>query len=801
MKRYPPRSLALVVSVLLLAAVAGCSSPQERHARALAKGDQYLAAGNIEKASVEYRNALQLAPNDAQSRFKTGVVLEKQGNVREAAKFYQGALEVDADQVAARTALARVYLFGGVPDRALDTLKPGLEKHPDDAEMLAVRAAVRIQQRDADGALEDALHAFRSNPKSENVVAVLAGIYAARGDGEKAQGLLATAVKEHPKSIDVRLALASLYAKGKESAKAEALLREVVGLAPTEHLYPIRLAQFLNFSGKPADAEAVLREALVRMPKSRELHGSLLGFLTTTRGRPAAEAELIKWTKAASRSDFEPRFELATFYEQGKESAKAEAVYLEIVKADGTGASGLTARNHLASLALAKGDKTSAAKYVAEVLASNPRDSEALVTRGTIALRGGDAKNAIVDLRAALRDHPNAVGVLRELARAHIANHELPLAEETLRRAVDANPLEMAPRLDLVGVLFDSGKPEEAKTILGKLTKEFPKDFDVQQTAFRASAAAKDFSGARAAASAIQEIRPTEGYGHYLLGLVAEGEGKIDEALKEYDAALLTEQPGAEALPAATRLLVQHRRVPEALSRLEAVSARQPKNPLPESLKGEILATEHHYPEAVTALEAAIARAPDWWIPYRTLAAVSVQKGDRAAAAALLTQALPKVTEPNRLRSFLAGVYSGGGQFDDAIRVHEDMLKQDPKDLIAANNLAMLLVTHKSDAASLARATALVAGFADSSFAAYLDTYGWVKLKSGDPKGALGALTRAQAAAPTIGVIRYHLGAAQAANGLRTEAIASLKAALAAGGPFDGDEDARTLLKKLAAGA
>ena len=54
------------------------------------------------------------------------------------------------------------------------------------------------------------------------------------------------------------------------------------------------------------------------------------------------------------------------------------------------------------------------------------------------------------------------------------------------------------------------------------------------------------------------------------------------------------------------------------------------------------------------------------------------------------------------------------------------MLARDPRNDVAANNLAMLLVTHRTDGASLERASKLTARFAESSNPAFLDTYGWV---------------------------------------------------------------------------
>src|ERR1700742_2425644 len=102
--------LALCLGSLV---VGGCGGAESRKAKHLDKGSRFLTAGNLEKARVEFRNALQIAPTDIEARYESGVVDEKLGNPREAAQFYQGAIDVDKDNIRARAALGRIYLFSG----------------------------------------------------------------------------------------------------------------------------------------------------------------------------------------------------------------------------------------------------------------------------------------------------------------------------------------------------------------------------------------------------------------------------------------------------------------------------------------------------------------------------------------------------------------------------------------------------------------------------------------------------------------------------------------------------------------
>ena len=131
------RSFVRPLLLLLLAPTAlsasGCGGAQARFARHLAKGETFLAAGNLDKARIEFQNALQIAPKSPEARLEMGVVDEKLGNPRDAAQFYQGIIDVSPDNIEARARLARLYLFSGAPDQALELIRPGLEKHPDDA--------------------------------------------------------------------------------------------------------------------------------------------------------------------------------------------------------------------------------------------------------------------------------------------------------------------------------------------------------------------------------------------------------------------------------------------------------------------------------------------------------------------------------------------------------------------------------------------------------------------------------------------------------------------------------------------
>jgi predicted Zn-dependent protease len=117
---------------------------------------------------------------------------------------------------------------------------------------------------------------------------------------------------------------------------------------------------------------------------------------------------------------------------------------------------------------------------------------------------------------------------------------------------------------------------------------------------------------------------------------------------------------------------------------------------------------------------------------------------------------------------------------------------------VAANNLAMLLVTFKKDAASVARAKSLSARFADSTNPSYLDTYGWVLFKNGEAAASVPILERVVSKAPNAPVALYHLGMAQSRNGSNAQALGNLSRAVNSGAKFSGLDEAKATLDELA---
>ena len=147
---------------------------------------------------------------------------------------------------------------------------------------------------------------------------------------------------------------------------------------------------------------------------------------------------------------------------------------------------------------------------------------------------------------------------------------------------------------------------------------------------------------------------------------------------------------------------------------------------------------------------------------------------------------------------FLASLQERKGNVDESIRVYESMLEKTPGSPLAANNLAALLLDHRDDKASHARALALVKPLAASGDPITLDTLGWAHYRNGDYPNAVRELERAVAVDAGNPVLQYHLGMSYAAALNTVGARQHLKRALDLGGEAAAfAADARSTLKTL----
>jgi len=114
-RRMATRSIirvALVGALGAVLALSGCQNQQAKLAEHMARGDAYLKEEKASEAVIEYKNALQLAPNDAKAHYGLAQAYLANKEPQKAFWELQETVRLDGTNIDARLALGQFLLLG-----------------------------------------------------------------------------------------------------------------------------------------------------------------------------------------------------------------------------------------------------------------------------------------------------------------------------------------------------------------------------------------------------------------------------------------------------------------------------------------------------------------------------------------------------------------------------------------------------------------------------------------------------------------------------------------------------------------
>ncbi len=786
---------AVFLMTLILVA---CGGAEDRKAKHLELGKTLFDAGNYEKARLEFKNVLQIDPKDIEARYRLAQVLEKLQNWRPAAGNYQSVIDSDPTHVGARVRLGNLYLLSKVVDKAMELAEEALKIESNNPDALALRGNTRAQSGDPEGAMQDAQAALQADPGHAAAIGLVASLYVQNKQVDKAIAWLVDGIAKNPEHTGLRNLLARIYAGQGDNDRAAEQLKAIITAQPDQMAHRVRLASFYSQIKQLDEAEKVFHEGVAHNPDSTNMKLALVQFLATRRDKALAEKELLAYIQREPEV-YPLRFGLTKLYEAAGETNKAKGVYRKIIELNDTGPQGLKARNQLALLFAKEKNLDEAEALVAEVLDENPRDSDALVVRGELALAKKDPLRAIADFRTVLTDQPNSTKLLRLLAKAHMRNNEPALAQENLQKAVKANPQDFESRFEYAQLLAQSGETNRVIVQIQEALKISPSHIGALEVLVKLQMAKRDWIAAQVSTEQIKTAHPDQPLGYYYAGLIDQAQQKFEPSIQAFEQALQKAPDAVQPLAALVKSYLAQNQPDKALARLNQVLKETPDNFSAYNLMGNVYLFQKQYDPAEAAFRKTMALHPQSIIPYRNLAAVHLVQDDTAGAIQAYKAGLEATAGAPALMFGLASLYEQQGDSDLAIAQYEALLDKEPDSQPAANNLAMMLAsTPKGDQESLERAKELAERFKASKNPAYLDTLGWVHYKRGEIDTALPILERAVEKAPKAPVINYHFGMALYSKGNRELARQHLEQALQSKVNFPGVDDAKATLETLA---
>lgn len=485
-------TLAVMLTSALLS---GCSEKSmESH---LADARNYASQQQLDAAIVEYKNAIQRAPNAAEPRFELGKLYLQQNNFAAAEKELNKAMDlghpvsqvipllsVAYQQSGAENALAEVdYRAEGMT--AVESAEVGFYKlqalmqlgKTEEAQALLadlstldtssvykglIDSYVFVLDNDMEGALA-ATEALREQaPTNKDVLQQLAKIYLQNGEPEKAAEVYGVYVSQFPDDVTSKFAYAALLIEIRDLEKAAPIVNDLLILNENHPL--LNTFKGIIESANENYAKALEHlEIAVQNGRSDQVVRLVAGFSAyQIQDFEAAQRHLTM--VASSLPDNHPGLRmLADSMLQLGENDEALEVLARVEGEQGIDA----ALFSKASYQLLKDGNVVGAKQMVEKSEAVSATAEDLSRLGVLQLSLNDI-DGLVNLEEAVEKAPESVTSQATLLRAYIATNQLDKAKVAAKEWHEQSPETAAPLIYLGNIATAEGAYQEAAQYLDK---------------------------------------------------------------------------------------------------------------------------------------------------------------------------------------------------------------------------------------------------------------------------------------------------------------------------------------------
>jgi tetratricopeptide (TPR) repeat protein len=800
------RPLALALLFVAALQLAACSSAEDRAQSYYKSGTEYVAKGDLVKASLEFRNALKLKANLTDAQFALGDIAERQGNYSDAAKAFNAVAEQDEKSVPARVRLAYILVAAGQIDEAVKKVAEAAAIAPDDPTVLVVQAAIALKQNRHPETIELAKAALKVSPGSPEALMVLASERLSESDPVGALSYLNDAGPGADTNVSLQLLrLVALEASGDDPG-VEALFKKMMATFPDNPGFRQGLVRWYLGKNRPDDAEAVIRQTAADNPGDDQAQLLVVAFVNSTRGPAAAIAELQTIVAAREKEKGDTFiFEMAMTQLQFASGDTRTAIDRMAALVSSTADAGKKneARIQWARMLVAQGEAPEAEKLLDLVVTQDAGNVDALNVRASLRLMRGDNASAIQDLLAALNEAPDNAGTHGLLAEAYERDGSMSLAQEQYAKTMDLGKASPQTGLPYARFLLRMGKSDQAARVLQDVAQRAPGDRDVLSLLGQVKLTTQDWAGAQQVADMLRKLdegQKDDTIADRINAAALSGLNRFADSISLLQSAVADESQRRQVLPDLVATYVKAGKPDAAVDYLKSVIDQSPGDVQPQLLLGSVYVSMGDTALAEQTFKAA-AGLDEGIEGELSLAQFYLANGRLADAETTTKSAIATDDTSTAAHLLLASIYERAEKFDDAISEYEALFQKDPGSAVLANDLASLLSERRGDKAALDRAFDIAQRLKGSEVPQYLDTLGWIYHLRGDDASALPLLKSAAAALPNIALVQYHLGLALNALGQSAQARDSLNKALELTPPlFAADlERAREVLKQIEA--
>lgn len=775
------KSVLVLSMVAAMGLLAACESSEDRAARHFASAQALVAAGDFDRATIEFRNVFELTPQNRDARMAFAAMLETREALPQAYAQYAQVVDQTPGDLDALRAAARIAATLSNWPAARTQVTAALALAPDAPDLLAVKAgadyAEAVTGRDDAArvtAADTAATLLATQPDNLLLHQVVIDNLIREQRFSAALEAVDTAITLAPQNKDLYLIRISVLLALQDEPAVETQLQDMVARFPDDPAMGATLLRWYVSRNELDPAEAYLRSAAAN-DTAGEL--DLVGFLARFRSPEAALAELDRIIGAGTIPAAAPATDgadpadpdavtLATFralraslrFDAG---AREEAIAEMQSILTGAGASDETRRVKatLARMLFTTGDAVGARALVEEVLAEDASNVEAVKLKAAWLIDGDQVDEAVALLRSGLDANPRDTQIMTLLVQAYERLGNRGLMGDMLSQAVVASNNAPEESVRYASFLATDGSFLPAETVLIDALRLDPDNLSILRPLGQIYVALQDWPRATSVADRLEEIGGDEGVtaGRGLRAAILQGQQRTDEAVGYLQGLVADGNAGLAAQIAIIRTYLDNGERDRARDFVAELRAAAPEDASLRFIEATVQSAIGETEAATATFRALVAEEPgrlQVWIALVRHLGLS----DPQAARAALDEALVALPEAGDLLLIKAGYLEQDRDIPGAIAIYEQLYAQNSSNQILANNLASLLATHQAqDPASVERAYLVARRLRGTTVPAFADTFGWITHLRGDSAEALPYMETAAAGLTQDPQVQFHL--------------------------------------------
>ncbi len=761
-----------------------CTSKEDKTAEHLEKARQYVEKNELKSAVIEFKNVIQLDPENDPAQYELGETYLKLRDEERSIQAFQRAISINPENMKAQIKMGQIFLIIKQIGAARKTVMKILEKIPNDVDALQILAGVQVQEENPDAAIRTLEKALKIDPNHFGSHLFMAQIFFSKGELDKAEKAFFDARSLNPASPSPYVELTRLYGSRGEWDRAEATLKAMVKTSGQKPRKWTDLAGFYESRKEWNKAEKAYEEAVAVAPADDV--DPLMNLGSFYARRKVYDKALVVMKRAADIKKDDPSvlIQIARLHFSFTKFPEAEAVVDGILGrySEQPQANFLKGRLHLL-----RKEYIPAFERFDLAIKESPKDAQAHYFRAMCILNGGIREGiSSQDLIKAAAGHSEDT-----------ESWEREMAAQSLVESLELDPKFLPARLLYIDICLQARNARLARKHLDIALKAIPMNPRVQTQMGKLRFLEGDFHGAEKDFKKIIEQNPDYPQGHISLGLLYAYLNRDEDAIRALNEALNLNPGQLDPLDLIVAIRMRNKDYDKALKICE--EQRRKLASAPDSLArieyliGEVYRAKGDMKIAQKKYRAAIDRDPLFLPPHMALAGTYMAQEKKDLAISRYETILKKNPRYVPACMALGMVYEGMAQMETAEKYYRKALEIKRDYVPAANNLAFILADRGlklSEAAELAE----LAKSQRPKDPIVLDTLGWVYYKQGRYAAAIDELEASLAVNPKDASTNYHLGWAYYELGKFDKARGYMRKALELDQNFKGADQARSIL-------